>query len=214
MTQFVNFSPTYSSQRPLSNCIPAQRTPTINTKSKEMEEEDWPDPPAWPEPIENIYDSKMDVQVLSYDQIYRPPIDSVSSPVPQQYTLASAYPSSRGALPTTKVLPPYSSLRPTSVRAGRMHPTLDYAHYPAALGIQPLSHPMPAPVSVCLYSGPKPFQTIPTFIHPDPNEFARLRIALTNLLPLDATELFKYQILVDHLKLEEASLPQLTNSLY
>ncbi len=35
---------------------------------------------------------------------------------------------------------------------------------------------------------------------------ARLRIALENLLPHDGTELFKYQILVDHLKLEEAKM--------
>lgn len=31
-------------------------------------------------------------------------------------------------------------------------------------------------------------------------------MALENLLPANATELFKYQILVDHLKLEEAKL--------
>ena len=31
-------------------------------------------------------------------------------------------------------------------------------------------------------------------------------MALENLLPADATELFKYQILTEHLKLEEASL--------
>jgi len=44
------------------------------------------------------------------------------------------------------------------------------------------------------------------FIHTDTSEFARIRIALENLLPSNATELFKYQILVDHLKLEEAKL--------
>ncbi|KAK7913314.1 hypothetical protein WMY93_013525 [Mugilogobius chulae] len=54
------------------------------------------------------------------------------------------------------------------------------------------------------YRGPTP--TIPNFSHPNPREFARLRIALDNLLPKDATERFKYQILVDHLKLEEALL--------
>lgn len=31
-----------------------------------------------------------------------------------------------------------------------------------------------------------------------------MRMALENLLPNNATELFKYQILTDHLKLEEA----------
>ncbi|XP_067294186.1 uncharacterized protein [Pseudorasbora parva] len=54
------------------------------------------------------------------------------------------------------------------------------------------------------YRGPAP--TIPNFCKSDPREFSRLRIALENILPADATERFKYQILVDHLKLEEALL--------
>ncbi len=51
---------------------------------------------------------------------------------------------------------------------------------------------------------------------PDPREFSRLRIALENILPENATERFKYQILVDHLKLEEALLiaDSYCNSLY
>lgn len=63
---------------------------------------------------------------------------------------------------------------------------------------------VPPPMSERVYRGPQP--TIPKFIHSDPTEFARLRIALENLLPPDGTELFKYQILVDHLKLDEARL--------
>lgn len=55
-----------------------------------------------------------------------------------------------------------------------------------------------------MYRGPKP--TIHKLVQPDPSEFARLRLALENLLPADSTELFKYQILVDHLRLEEARL--------
>ncbi|XP_048865547.1 uncharacterized protein LOC125739453 isoform X1 [Brienomyrus brachyistius] len=54
------------------------------------------------------------------------------------------------------------------------------------------------------YRGPKP--TIPYFTKGDPREFARLKIALDNILPEDATERFKYQILVDHIKFEEALL--------
>ena len=42
--------------------------------------------------------------------------------------------------------------------------------------------------------------------HPNPREFNRLRIALDNLLPYDASERFKYQILIDHLKAEETLL--------
>ncbi|XP_062373449.1 uncharacterized protein LOC134061706 [Sardina pilchardus] len=55
-----------------------------------------------------------------------------------------------------------------------------------------------------VYRGPKP--SIPHLSSPDPRAFSRLRMALENLLPKDATELFKYQILCDHLKLEEAML--------
>ncbi|KAK7880872.1 hypothetical protein WMY93_032490 [Mugilogobius chulae] len=55
-----------------------------------------------------------------------------------------------------------------------------------------------------VYRGPKP--TIPPFTKGDPREFARLKVALENLLPEDATERFKYQILLDHLKHEDALL--------
>lgn len=54
------------------------------------------------------------------------------------------------------------------------------------------------------YRGPKP--KIPDFEHEDPREFTRLKVALDNLLPPDATERFKFQILLDQLKLEEALL--------
>ncbi|KAI7800557.1 hypothetical protein IRJ41_006145 [Triplophysa rosa] len=54
------------------------------------------------------------------------------------------------------------------------------------------------------YRGPKP--SIPTLTTADQREFSRLRMALENLLPVDATERFKYQILIDHLQLEEALL--------
>lgn len=54
------------------------------------------------------------------------------------------------------------------------------------------------------YRGPRP--SIPNLMRRDPGEFARLKIALENLLPSDSTELFKYQVLLDHLHLEEAKL--------
>uniref|UniRef100_A0AAV2K5E6 Uncharacterized protein n=1 Tax=Knipowitschia caucasica TaxID=637954 RepID=A0AAV2K5E6_KNICA len=54
------------------------------------------------------------------------------------------------------------------------------------------------------YRGPRP--SIPKLINWDPRELARLKMALENLLPLDSTELFKYQVLLDHLYLEEAKL--------
>ena len=43
-------------------------------------------------------------------------------------------------------------------------------------------------------------------MHKDPREFARLKLALDNILPLDATEHFNFQILTDHLKCKEAML--------
>ncbi len=49
------------------------------------------------------------------------------------------------------------------------------------------------------YRGPTP--TIPNITTGDPGEFAILKIALENLLPPDATELFRYQILMDQLRL-------------
>ncbi len=55
-----------------------------------------------------------------------------------------------------------------------------------------------------IYCGPTP--TIPDFSREDPREFARLKVALDNLLPADATERFKFQTLTDNLKLEEALL--------
>ncbi|NP_001410306.1 uncharacterized LOC100150025 [Danio rerio] len=55
-----------------------------------------------------------------------------------------------------------------------------------------------------IYRGPKP--TIPSLTAADPRQFSRLRMALENILPADASERFKYQILTDHLELEEALL--------
>lgn len=64
--------------------------------------------------------------------------------------------------------------------------------------------PLSAMVKEKEYHGPTP--KIPLFIHRDPMEFSRLKLALTYLLPRDATELFKYQVLVDQLRSEEACL--------
>ncbi len=52
------------------------------------------------------------------------------------------------------------------------------------------------------YRGSTP--TIPHFSHDDPQEFARLKLALDNVLHDDASESFKFQILLEHLKLEDA----------
>lgn len=47
---------------------------------------------------------------------------------------------------------------------------------------------------------------IPSLSAADPRQFSRLRMALENFLPADVSERFKYQILTDHLELEEALL--------
>ncbi len=67
----------------------------------------------------------------------------------------------------------------------------------------PHSSPLP-PQQERIYRGPQP--SIPKFTKEDPREFARLKIALENILPEDATERFKYQVLIDHLRFEEALL--------
>lgn len=68
-----------------------------------------------------------------------------------------------------------------------------------------ITTPVPLPSSnERTYRGPTP--SIPKFTRDDPREFARLKLALENILPADATERFKYQVLCDHLKFEEALL--------
>ncbi|KAL0151955.1 hypothetical protein M9458_052762 [Cirrhinus mrigala] len=85
--------------------------------------------------------------------------------------------------------PPYRESQDPSRRAQRSYRSLT---------------PSPPPEQELMYRGPTP--TIPDFIHPNPREFSRLKIALENILPVNATERFKFQILMDHLKLEEALL--------
>lgn len=83
-------------------------------------------------------------------------------------------------------------------------------HHPMSLPAQRPKPLWPEQPSIQLkesaaeYCGPKP--SITYLVHKDPSEFARLRLALHNLLPEDLLELFKFQILVDPLQLEEARL--------
>lgn len=66
------------------------------------------------------------------------------------------------------------------------------------------SRPLPSYHPETVSRGPQP--TIHVFTTGDPREFATLTVVLENLLPEDATERFKYRILVDHLKYEEVLL--------
>lgn len=192
----------------------ASRSFAVAAHSKEMEQEDWPDPPPWPEPEENVSrgmcNLRVDEQELDNRHHNLSPEARVcrpcKPPLPPQYPAPT----------TDKGISPYLSTRPSQLLT---HPAPAHApvmqsapartYHPLAAtgavhGMPPPNQLMQPPGNEQVYRGPQP--TIPKFIHPDPSEFARLRIALENLLPSNATELFKYQILVDHLKLEEAKL--------
>lgn len=106
--------------------------------------------------------------------------------------------------------------KPSIARHGAMQqpPDLHHAPHPQNPHLPPYHVTPGAEYQERIYRGPKP--TIPQFVYDDPREFSRLKMALDNLLPSDATEHFKYQILVDHLKLEDALLiaDSYSNSLY
>lgn len=72
---------------------------------------------------------------------------------------------------------------------------------PAAKSTWRSHHQPPSPPrQEITYRRPKP--SIPDFTRDGSWQFTRLKIALDNVLPADITERFKFQILVDHLKLE------------
>ncbi|KAL0171405.1 hypothetical protein M9458_031716, partial [Cirrhinus mrigala] len=109
--------------------------------------------------------------------------------------------------------PPQSSYAYSAQAAGQYDTTTPdprRSHPQREREFSPPSRPQSVPRMVMLhaqeqrYRGPKP--TIPSLTVADPRQFSRLRMALENLLPADASERFKYQILTDHLELEEALL--------
>lgn len=110
-----------------------------------------------------------------------PPLKFISTPYGVPLNLSSVYPQS-----AERPLPP-QRLSYTS------RPTPEYSR-PFYQSTSPDT----------AYRGPRP--TIPNLSHRYPGEFAHLKLALENLFPPDSTELFKYQVLIDHLKLEEARL--------
>ncbi|XP_052449737.1 uncharacterized protein LOC128011416 [Carassius gibelio] len=119
---------------------------------------------------------------------------------PAQYDVLSSTPR---AGPCSPISRPQPSMYPTNGRSSTQHPVRpDMSHPHATRGSQLSSESVNQGRGP--YIGPAP--KIPLFIHNDPMEFSRLKLALSNLLPTDASELFKYQILVDHVKLEEACL--------
>ncbi|KAL0152885.1 hypothetical protein M9458_051818 [Cirrhinus mrigala] len=167
-------------------------------------------PPPWPEPDAALARELGALELSDAATSYRPVV-----PGSQQHPLV---------LPITQSCPPERSIpdagefppppTPQDLRkllASSAMPLPAHRQsapaYPSIPASLPQSEPRVRPVippSETVYRGPPP--TIPKFTRPDPSEFARLRIALENLFPPDGTELFKYQILVDHLKLEDAKM--------
>ncbi|KAL7857412.1 hypothetical protein SRHO_G00163110 [Serrasalmus rhombeus] len=105
MSQCNNPVPAYSSHKP-----PQVRTVVPESFASKVEpkegEEDWADPPAWPEPEENLDKGilKLDKQVISDSQVCSPPDDSVPlswrlPTVTQQYSLGPVIAPSQGASP-------------------------------------------------------------------------------------------------------------------
>ncbi|KAK0139444.1 hypothetical protein N1851_023832 [Merluccius polli] len=145
---------------------------------------------------------------------HKPPLFTqrpLQSPAPAPYsrTVSSPVQVKPPLLPRPPAYPAQPLSRPSPAYTGRTYPAPTPAQHPwsafrAVPSLQSPNPPLQSSVTEHAYRGPRP--TIPKFCHPDPSEFARLRIALENLLPPDATELFSYQILVDHLKLDEAKL--------
>uniref|UniRef100_A0A1A8V051 Uncharacterized protein n=1 Tax=Nothobranchius furzeri TaxID=105023 RepID=A0A1A8V051_NOTFU len=162
------------------------------------------------DPVYNML-SKMlhELQVVKDQVAAITPSRSKASNAGQQ-SCNSAGPRDQMSSPYTNTPYPPSlhSGRPTqhwSQWSGYEQPTPVYSHPHRSWQNPQSSHPLATPLAQeKTYRGPQP--TIPDFRSKDPSEFTRLRIALENLLPPDATELFRYQILVDHLKLEEARL--------
>ncbi|XP_032434006.1 uncharacterized protein LOC116729480 [Xiphophorus hellerii] len=197
-------------QPPMSS---SERVYTTNTRPiKDEDEEEWPDPPPWPEPGEELHTGfsklKVEEQYSDYGLQYYPPPNTASLPrksflptrIPQEHRGNVFHASSQHVEPSSKW---------ASINAGLLQPNPVQVEphtsvTGAACEMSNWHNSAPPLSSEAVYRGPKP--TIPKFLHSDPTEFARLRMALENLLPRNATELFKYQILVDHLKFDEARL--------
>ncbi|KAM9808537.1 uncharacterized protein LOC133157814 [Syngnathus typhle] len=191
--------PACSSPKPPDGAV---TTSNSSTFTESEEEEDWPDPPPWPEPEEalNTNLSAFNLGAHQLPPYLTPPktkpLHYRLQPQPAQFRHPQFIPSSRESSHVPPVPPCNLPLPLRASPTGPSHLQVPHSHRTTPY-MQP---PFPEPV----YRGPQP--TIPKFTFPDSSEFARLRIALENLLPSNATELFKYQVLVDHLKLEEAKL--------
>ncbi|XP_076856690.1 uncharacterized protein LOC143510810 [Brachyhypopomus gauderio] len=227
-------SPLHSTQLKQDACVsrqdptPAQMWPSCKSEP-DIEEDDWPAPPSWPDNSEEVQPSSDQPLTDRLDQMIRElqalkmeaqatdksiHLKAKTSPqAPVRNANADGGRHSRGTTHSPQVVstrttapPPSSWTLPMRSQRLERQSTVPQPAAPARsrppLHTQSLHHS--SSVAETSYRGPRP--TIPNFTNRDPSEFARLKIALENLLPADGTELFKYQVLVDHLKLEEATL--------
>ncbi|KAI3377067.1 hypothetical protein L3Q82_000276 [Scortum barcoo] len=178
-----------------------------------VEEDDWPAPPPWPDPA---------IEMLLPDKPPHVKEEVVPTPITQPFESQppgqqSAYDTSHYLRPWLKLvqpLPQPCTLPPpefgyhTGYSAPKSEPGCNPQQLPSRSWMQPppsgLFPGRNSSVTESGYYGPRP--SIRNFSRRDPSEFARLKLSLENLLPPEATELFKYQVLVDHLQLEEAQL--------
>lgn len=190
------------------------------TRKEEGEYDDWLPPPPWPsaEPPSMPPEGE-ETQMVTM-------IDRMMKELQLIRDSAASNSATRSHLSSTPMRPPARKLHDTQLLTHwsqyyspgtSSSPVMDSAKSgppPKRIPGPHMSHRTPSqdipyrPSSAIVkekeYHGPT--LKIPLFIHRDPMEFSRLKLALTNLLPRDATELFKYQVLVDHLRLEEACL--------
>lgn len=173
-----------------------------------------------------MYNLKFEASELDYSQPSYAPRDPAYTPYkpppPMQHYSPPPVPAPHRGMSAYHLHTQHSQQLPrplVSFTQSLAHPASAYARpmpaaprqaYPSlatngVVSATPTPHlPLQPSVPEQEYRGPKP--TIPKLVHPDPSEFARLRLALGNLLPFNATDLFKCQILVDNVKLNEAKL--------
>ncbi|KAL6469323.1 hypothetical protein MHYP_G00228470 [Metynnis hypsauchen] len=164
----------------------------VHQQQSMTDDEEWPAPPPWISP---------DVETSA--DAYEPPAPSHKGVNPATST-PKVVNSDGHPREVEKIVP----LNPNAVSPVLRHLSSEAPQLSSRPTAHTLGHttwPVHNPSGVeRYYRGPQP--TIPYFRNKDPSEFARLKMALDNLLPPDSTELFKYQVLVDHLKIEEACL--------
>ncbi len=192
-----------SLQRPLSTPKIQSNHPTVKFHHAEhVNDEDWPEPPpsiAYEEPvIMNQHDKQRLCSSTRATPPFTPRLTSVEKTMdfrhPSQYDEQPQY----GQYPAQIISPQYVYDHPWE---SYTRPNTEH-HRMASYNVAPPMASMD--LTEKYYKGPCP--TIPYFRNKDPSEFARLKMALDNLLPPDSTEMFKYQVLVDHLKLDDACL--------